>query len=44
MTLNGVETPIRAISAAADFLVEYLEKYEPVVWSAQTVSLLTHLT
>ena len=33
-----------ALSAAANFLVEYLAKYEPVVWSAQTVSLLTHLT
>ena len=25
-------------SAAADFLLEYLAKYEPVVWSAQTLT------
>ena len=31
-------------SAAADFLLEYLAKYEPVVWSVQTVFLLTYLT
>jgi len=34
MVFSVFPAPIRAISAAADFLVEYLAKYETVVWSA----------